>query len=248
MSTVLLPVFLLTNLALGSVISLAHTPVPRDLVLVMSREDGAGLKGTARVDLSHVQDRPQVDRRFERYAGSGGGGGGGAGGGLGAASSTFDALTRMAAGLDGRTLAEKMNDPNRPTWEQYKKQNEDKLDLVDADAKKMVQYREQLDREREQKLAVGSRGGKKTTAISDTEEEEEEEEESDDNSSTSSSGSSSSTSSSPDADRKSKKDKKRKREKKEKKKRKEKDKEKKNKKDKKKKKRRKKDKDKDKER
>jgi len=146
----------------------------------MSRD---GIKGVAKVDLSHVADRPQLDKRFERY----GGGGGTSGGGLGAASSTFDALTRMAAGLDGRTLAEKMNDPNRPTWEQYKKQNEDKLELVDAEAKKMVKYREELDREREQKLALGSRGGKKTTAISDSEEEENGQ--SDDDSSTSSSSS-----------------------------------------------------------
>ena len=47
-----------------------------------------------------------------------------------AASSTFDAFQRMAAGLDSRTLADKMNDPNRPTWEQYKKDNEDKLDMA----------------------------------------------------------------------------------------------------------------------
>jgi hypothetical protein len=31
----------------------------------------------------------------------------------------------MAAGLEGRTLAEKIADPNRPTWEEYKKVNEE---------------------------------------------------------------------------------------------------------------------------
>jgi hypothetical protein len=42
-------------------------------------------------------------------------------GGAGATSSTLDALQRMASGKEGRTLAEKIADPNRPTWEQYKK-------------------------------------------------------------------------------------------------------------------------------
>ena len=44
-----------------------------------------------------------------------------------AMSSTFDALIRMEAGVDGRTLAEKIADPNRPTWDKYKKDNEDKV-------------------------------------------------------------------------------------------------------------------------
>ena len=38
-----------------------------------------------------------------------------------AASSTYDALQRMVVGKDSRTLAEKIANPNRPTWEQYKK-------------------------------------------------------------------------------------------------------------------------------
>merc|ERR1719453_721832 len=71
-------------------------------------------------------------------------------------SSTFDALIRMEAGLDGRTLAEKMQDQNRPTWEQYKKDNEDKLDLVSGEAKKMAEYRQQLDKEREDRLKNAS--------------------------------------------------------------------------------------------
>ena len=42
-------------------------------------------------------------------------------------SSTFDALVRMEAGIDGRTLAEKMADTNRPSWEQYKKETNSPL-------------------------------------------------------------------------------------------------------------------------
>ena len=37
--------------------------------------------------------------------------------------------------------------------------------MVSGDVRKMVEYRTQLDRERELKLQLGSREGKKTTAI-----------------------------------------------------------------------------------
>eukprot|EP01038_Epipyxis_sp_PR26KG_P009848 gene9848-13248_t len=109
-----------------------------------------GLKKSGGVNLDVVMDRQVGDRRFERekssYKDKGGV----------AASSTFDAFQRMAAGLDGRTLAEKIADPNRITWEQYKKENEDKLDLVGNEVKKMIEYRAELDRERERKLRPGT--------------------------------------------------------------------------------------------
>ncbi|CAE7469535.1 unnamed protein product [Symbiodinium microadriaticum] len=89
-----------------------------------------------------------------------------------AASSTFDAFQRMAAGLEGRTLAEKIADPNRPSWEQYKKDNEDKLDMMGAEMRKMTEYRAQLDREREEKLAKGRSNSYKRNLYSDSEEDE----------------------------------------------------------------------------
>lgn len=67
-------------------------------------------------------------------------------------SSTFDAFARMAAGVEGRTLAQKLSDPNRPTWETYKKDNESKLDTSNGDLKKMAEYRAMLDKEREMRL------------------------------------------------------------------------------------------------
>jgi hypothetical protein len=94
-----------------------------------------------------------------------------------AVSATFDAFKRMAAGLDGRSIADKINDSNRPTWEQYKKDNEDKLNLVGNEVKKMAEYRVELDKERERKLAMGSKNGKKTSAIDESESENESEEE-----------------------------------------------------------------------
>ena len=48
-------------------------------------------------------------------------------------------------------------DPNRITWEQYKKENEEKLDLVGDDVRKMVEYRAQLDRDREERLRNGAK-------------------------------------------------------------------------------------------
>ena len=114
---------------------------------------------------------------------------------------TFDAFLRMGAGLEGKTLADKLADPNRPTWEEYKKDNADKLDLVGAEVRQMVEYRKELDKERDRKLnALGGGTGKKTAAI-----------ESDSENSSSDSGS-------DNKKKKKKKDKKSKKEKKEKKK------------------------------
>lgn len=65
-----------------------------------------------------------------------------------------------------------LQDPNRPSWEQYKKDNEDKLDMVGADMRKMAEYRAQLDREREMKLAQGSGNSYKRSLHSDSEDDE----------------------------------------------------------------------------
>jgi hypothetical protein len=82
-----------------------------------------------------------------------------------ATSSTFDAFQRMAAGKEARTIADKLADTNRPTWEQYKNENEDKLDLHGMEVRKMVEYRRELDRERERKLNAITNPGKKNAAI-----------------------------------------------------------------------------------
>lgn len=108
-------------------------------------------------------------------------------------SSTFDAFKRIAAGLEGRTIADKISDSNRPTWEQYKKDNEDKLDNVGGEVRKMIEYRAQLDREREQKLGMISTKNLKNNDSTDSDD--------DDNKSVASNGSS-------NAKKKKKKDKK----------------------------------------
>jgi len=73
-----------------------------------------------------------------------------------AVSSQMQAVMRVLAGQEERTLAQKLADPNRPTWEQYKKDNEDKLNLEGMDQKKMEEYRQQLDAERDKILARGT--------------------------------------------------------------------------------------------
>lgn len=125
-----------------------------------------GSKRVGGVDYSSLTDKQTGDKRYEReraaftepQAG-----------GQAPVSATFDAFQRMAAGLEGRSIADKINDSNRPTWEQYKKDNEDKLNLVGNEVKKMADYRAELDKERDRKLSMGSKHGKKSSAISDSE-------------------------------------------------------------------------------
>ena len=90
----------------------------------------------------------------------------------------MQAVVRLLSGQEERTMAEKLADPNRPTWEQYKKDNSDKLNLEGVDQKKMEEYRAQLDREREDRLARGtnhkkdSKKKKKKSYDSDSSEED----------------------------------------------------------------------------
>ncbi|KAG7392686.1 hypothetical protein PHYPSEUDO_015075 [Phytophthora pseudosyringae] len=75
-------------------------------------------------------------------------------------SATMDAFMRMVTGKEERTIADRISDPNRPTWEQYKKENADRLDLSGNGEKEMKQYRKKLDAAREKRLA-GVSGSKK---------------------------------------------------------------------------------------
>ena len=78
-----------------------------------------------------------------------------------ARSATMDAVVRLMTGQETRTIADKISDSNRPTWEQYKKDNEDKLNITGVDQKKMEEYRKQLDEEREERLKGGVNRKKK---------------------------------------------------------------------------------------
>jgi hypothetical protein len=82
-------------------------------------------------------------------------------GGKASSSSQMDAVMRLMTGKEERTIAEKFADSNRPTWEQYKKDNEDKLNLEGMDEKKMQEYRQQLDQERDKLLTRGLNHGAK---------------------------------------------------------------------------------------
>ena len=69
------------------------------------------------------------------------------------------ALTAMGAGA---TIRDRFNDAARPDWETYKKANQARMDGTADQDTAMEEYRRQLDRERDQKLARGKdRGGAK---------------------------------------------------------------------------------------
>ena len=119
------------------------------------------------VDYSKVADRHVDDERFERQKQTAGSNPSTAvdsapadSGATPAAqpkvSSQMAAVMRLMAGMEERTIAQKLADSNRPTWEQYKKDNEDKLDLVGADMKKMEAYRKELDEQRDKLLTRGT--------------------------------------------------------------------------------------------
>lgn len=76
-------------------------------------------------------------------------------------SSQMDAVMRIMTGQGERTVAQKLADTNRPTWEQYKKDNEDKLDIVGQDKKQMEAYRKELDADRDKWLQRGLNHGAK---------------------------------------------------------------------------------------
>jgi len=136
---------------------------------------GSGGVSKSGVDYTKLATGAQEDKRFQRNRGKECSGAIGSTPGM---SSTMDALHRMQAGLESRTVRDQINDPNRPTWEQYKKvycspththtlislththtlslthkDNADKLNISGQDAKKMEEYRKQLDKERETRLA-----------------------------------------------------------------------------------------------
>jgi hypothetical protein len=121
-----------------------------------------GFKKEGGVNYDTLMDRQIGDKRFERERANAGKSI------IAPVNSTIDTLQRMAAGVEGRTIADKINDSNRPTWEQYKKDNESKLDLIGGEMRKMVEYRAQLDKERDQRLEHGTNRAKKSNAISDS--------------------------------------------------------------------------------
>ena len=76
-------------------------------------------------------------------------------------SATMQAVMRLMTGKEERTIAEKFQDANRPTWEQYKVDNSDKLNLEGADQKQMEEYRKELDAQRDAILSRGLNHKKK---------------------------------------------------------------------------------------
>ncbi|KAG7402208.1 hypothetical protein PHYBOEH_005771 [Phytophthora boehmeriae] len=135
----------------------------------MAGKDEYGLKRSSGVDYSQVLDRQIDDDRFERQRAIRAAAAAppaektkSSGSNVAAPqSATMDAFMRMMTGKEERTIADRISDPNRPTWEQYKKENADKLDLSGNGEKEMKEYRKKLDAAREKALARGSSSKKK---------------------------------------------------------------------------------------
>ena len=130
----------------------------REAELRAAERDVRGTSGSG-VNYSLVADRHVDDSRYEREVKADPTAriGGGPSTDCGPRSAAFDAFMRMQTGQSERTIGDKINDQNRPTWEQYKKDNEDRLHLEGADSKKMIAYRKELDAERQAKLAERSK-------------------------------------------------------------------------------------------
>ena len=130
-------------------------------------DGGIAARGSG-VNYSKVADRHVDDDRFEKHRQGGSAPAAAATTGLASAaasgtspaqpkvSAQMAAVMRVMAGKEERTIAEKLADSNRPTWEQYKKDNQDKLDIAGVDKKKMEAYRKELDQQREKLLTRGT--------------------------------------------------------------------------------------------
>ncbi len=64
----------------------------------------------------------------------------------------MDAFMRIMTGKEERSISDRINDPNRPTWDEYKKDNEDKLRVESTGERERDAYRKELDAERKKRL------------------------------------------------------------------------------------------------
>jgi len=88
-----------------------------DYSKVSARPDGAPLRRSGPAEAPSVSTGPQLPPV------------GGAAAAPPKMSAQMEAVVRLMAGVEERTIAQKLADSNRPTWEQYKKDNEDRLNL-----------------------------------------------------------------------------------------------------------------------
>ena len=133
-----------------------------------AKNDDVFPKKRSLVDYSKISDRHVDDARYEKQRQQAAGQQQSSSSALMAPgvkmSSQMQAVMRLMTGKEERTIAEKIADSNRPTWEQYKKDNQDKLEITGVDQRKMEEYRRELDKEREKILSRGLNhgGGKKS--------------------------------------------------------------------------------------
>jgi hypothetical protein len=122
-----------------------------------------GPRKSSLVDYSKIVDRPVQDERFKSHAPQPKGAPAAPAAAAPKMSAQMDAVVRLMTGREERTLAEKLADANRPTWEEYKKDNHDKLHLDEGGRRQMEEYRRELDAQRDRLLARGGSSNKNTT-------------------------------------------------------------------------------------
>ncbi|CAK4084471.1 unnamed protein product [Aphanomyces euteiches] len=128
------------------------------------RDETFGLKRSSGVDYAQVKDRVIDDERFERQRALRSGQVEPVLPKENGKSATMDAFVRMVTGQEEKlTMAEKLAGPsNRPTWEEFKKESSGKLELSAAQQEQaMLEYRRQLDIEREKVLKKRNKKEKK---------------------------------------------------------------------------------------
>ena len=157
-----------TAIVAAAVDSAGSETLPKKKTRRDRREDlrNDGFKRSSGVDYSTTASRHMDDARFERAlrnkqseAAVGAGASqasASASASAAARSSTMEALMRMEAGLGEQTIAQKLADPNRPTWDQYKKDNEKALNISGNEIQSMIAYRQELDAARERELSRGT--------------------------------------------------------------------------------------------
>lgn len=137
-----------------------------------SEQDETFPKKRSLVDYSKITDRHVDDARYEKQRQQGAATSSSPSSMVAVPpakmSSQMQAVVRLMTGKEERTIAEKIADSNRPTWDQYKKDNQDKFEFAGLDQKKMEEYRRELDKEREKILSRGVNRASKKKESSDS--------------------------------------------------------------------------------
>jgi len=117
-----------------------------------NKRDKVGVPKGYGVDYTKISSRHLDDKRYERekaFAESGRE----QKNGTQDQSQTYNAFMRLQMGQEEATISEKLaNNSNRPTWETFKKENKDQLNIAGEELRERLDYRRVLDEERRKRF------------------------------------------------------------------------------------------------